>query len=193
MKKVVIPAIALTAICLVCVVALAITNSFTRQRIEDINNSHQESVMYQLIPSASDFGERENRTIKEDSGTFDVSFYIARGSKGELLGYVFLTSATGYGGEISVMTATDMKAKVLGVELLALSETPGLGMKAQNSDFLEQFVNKVTGIAITKEAPRDNKIQAITGATITSKAVTQAVNRALLAAKTVDLSKTGAN
>ena len=59
------------------------------------------------------------------------------------------------------------------------SAIDGLGMKAQNASFLDQFKGKVKDIAVNKNSASGNEIQALTGATITSKAVTAAVNGAL--------------
>ncbi|MDR3345367.1 MAG: RnfABCDGE type electron transport complex subunit G [Oscillospiraceae bacterium] len=182
MKKIVKPAIALTAICLVCVVALAITNSLTKPKITALSEAQRTSAMLELLPAASSFDGAAERTIETDGGTAPITFFCARDAKGELIGYVFITSAAGYGGDISVMTAADTGAKVLGVKILEISETPGLGMRAQEAGFLGQFIGKLAGISVTKDGADTKQIQAITGATITSNAVTQAVNNALQAA-----------
>ena len=73
----------------------------------------------------------------------------------------------------------EMKGAVTGISPLELNETAGLGMKAQNASFLDQFKGKVKDIAVNKNSASGNEIQALTGATITSKAVTAAVNEAL--------------
>ena len=63
-----------------------------------------------------------------------------------------------------------------------MSETAGLGANASKDSFLGQFVGKISGITVTKNAPAENEIKALTGATITSNAVTAAVNAAIEAA-----------
>ena len=73
------------------------------------------------------------------------------------------------------------KRQVMGISFLSLSETPGLGMKAKDDDFMSQFSNKkVDFFKYTKsEAKADNEINAISSATITSNAVTHGVNGAI--------------
>jgi electron transport complex protein RnfG len=183
MKKIAIPAIALAAICLVCAAVLALTNSLTKQRVESLDAEQRNKAMSELIPAATDFGEAAETETEADGKAAQLTYYIAKDGKGNVAGYIFLTSATGYGGEISVMTAMDTSKKVIGVKLVEISETPALGMKAQDESFLSQFARKVKGISATKNKPEGNQIQAITGATITSNAVVQAVNMALSAAE----------
>ena len=89
-----------------------------------------------------------------------------------------VTSHEGYGGDITVSMGIDNEGTVKGIELLKISETAGLGMKAKEPAFKDQFKDKnVTQFAYTKTgASSDFEIDAISGATITTKAVTNAVN-----------------
>ena len=96
---------------------------------------------------------------------------------------IFVSQANGYGGVVSVMTAIDMNGNIISVEILAASdETPGLGQNVTKESFYSQYaglkdnVTVVKGGAANKE---NNEINAVTGATISSKAVTTAVNQAL--------------
>ena len=68
---------------------------------------------------------------------------------------------------------------VEGIDFLSISETAGLGMNADTDKFKSQFKGKSGEIGVAKSSPADNEIQALTGATITSKAVAKAVNEAL--------------
>lgn len=97
----------------------------------------------------------------------------------ELTGYVFTTVSKGYGGDITVMTGVDSDGAVTGIEFLTISETAGLGMNAQKDSFKQQFRGHAGKIGVSKNSPSENEIQALTGATITSRAVTSAVNEAL--------------
>ncbi len=92
---------------------------------------------------------------------------------------MFTTTAKSYGGDIQVMVGIKADGSVNAVELLQINDTPGLGMNAKNPEFLKQFENKTAGISVNKNTPAENEIQALTGATITSNAVTGAVNTAL--------------
>ena len=77
------------------------------------------------------------------------------------------------------MVGVDKTGTVKGVSILSISETAGLGMNAQKPSFLNQFNGKSGQLTVVKTTPSANEIQALTGATITSKAMTSAVNTAL--------------
>ena len=101
---------------------------------------------------------------------------------GSLLGYVVTaTSKDGYGGNITVSVGITSEGEVKGIEFLTLAETAGLGMNANQPEWKAQYANKtVDEFTVTKSgASADNEIDAISGATITSRAVTGAVNSAL--------------
>ena len=100
---------------------------------------------------------------------------------GETLGYVFsVTNPEGYGGDISLSVGVRNDGTVNGYETLTINETAGLGMKATEDEFKSQFNNKKAELfEVVKDgsgADDDAKIDAISGATITSRAVTSAVN-----------------
>ncbi|HZK38671.1 MAG TPA: FMN-binding protein, partial [Clostridia bacterium] len=96
-----------------------------------------------------------------------------------LTGYIFTTVTKGYGGDVKLMSGISNDGKVSGIEVLELSETPGLGMKAYDDFFLKQFLGKGTCISVVQKDADDNSVCAITGATITTQAVAGAVNIAL--------------
>jgi len=95
------------------------------------------------------------------------------------LGYVVLATAkNGYGGDITIAVGIKKDKTVTAMEIMSISETPGLGMKAKEDDFKNQFNNKkVEKFEYTKKGKQaDNEIDALSGATITTNAVTNAVN-----------------
>lgn len=105
----------------------------------------------------------------------------AKGANGELLGYVLtVTSSEGYGGDIVFTMGIRLDGTVNGISLLSISETPGLGMRAEEV-LKPQFTDKnVTQFEYTKTgAVSDSQIDAISGATITTNAVTNGVNAGL--------------
>lgn len=117
------------------------------------------------------------------SGTDIDEVVIAKDASGEVLGYVVTaTSHEGYGGDIKVSVGIFNDGTVKGIELLSISETAGLGMKAAEDDFKNMFKDKLVDLfTVTKNgASSDNEIDALSGATITSNAVTNAVNSALV-------------
>ena len=79
-------------------------------------------------------------------------------------------------GDIDIMTGVDAEGKVTGIRILSIEETPGLGMNAKKDSFRQQYVGKSGELAVNKDG---GEIVAITSATVTSRAVTKAVNQAL--------------
>lgn len=115
-----------------------------------------------------------NVTVDECATGLDAS--------GAPLGYVVTaTSKDGYGGNITVSVGITAEGEVKGIEFLTLAETAGLGMNAAQPEWKGQYAGKtVDQFTVTKSgASADNEIDAISGATITSNAVTGAVNSAL--------------
>ena len=107
---------------------------------------------------------------------------VAKDSSGNSIGYVFtLSTSEGYGGNITLSMGVDNTGCLKGIEILSISETAGLGMKANTDEFKSQFANKnVTQFVYTKNgASADYEIDALSGATITTKAMTNAVNAGL--------------
>ena len=91
-------------------------------------------------------------------------------------------STKGYGGQIQLMVGISKEGKLAGIKILSQSETPGLGANATLPSFYEQYKEKPISkdLEVVKSGTsEDNQIQALTGATITSKAVTTGVNEAI--------------
>ncbi len=112
---------------------------------------------------------------------------------GKALGYcITVTSHEGYGGDIKLTVGISLDESVNGISILEISETPGLGMKAEEV-LQPQFAGKAaTQFEVTKTgAMSDNQIDAISGATITSRAVTNAVNGSVTLFHTVLLGGEG--
>lgn len=103
----------------------------------------------------------------------------AMDADGNILGYVMtITSSEAYGGELQLAMGIRMDGTVNGISFLSLSETIGLGMEAKKPEFQEQFAGKqIEQFVYSKTgAAADNEIDALSGATITTNAVTNAVN-----------------
>ena len=96
-------------------------------------------------------------------------------------GYVVtVTDKEGYGGDIQITVGITADGTISGVVFLSISETAGLGMKATNSSFYSQYVGKQTDkFYVSKDGGEGEPIDAISGASFTSRAVTGAVNAAL--------------
>ena len=165
-KDILKPALILFAICLVASALLGFTDSITRDRIAEQASKAEKEARLLVLPQAESFEEK-------------VNYCIGKGSDGALLGYVFTTVEKGYGGDLKILTGVDPEGKVTGVQILEISETAGLGMNANKEEFRNQFIGKTSGVSVVKDEPSGNEVKALTGATITSKAVTKAVNDAL--------------
>ncbi|MGB4661866.1 MAG: FMN-binding protein [Mobilitalea sp.] len=98
---------------------------------------------------------------------------------GEVIGYNITVSTTsGYKDKITIVIGYSNEGEILGIKILTITETAGLGMKAKEPEFTDQYISKtVDKFVVTKiGAAADNEIDAISGATITSSAVTNAIN-----------------
>ena len=109
---------------------------------------------------------------------------------GSTVAYIIPSESKGYGGRINLLVAVDTEGKVLDFNILEHNETPGLGDNAQKPAFRNQFAGKGAELLeVTKDPSNKENIQAMTGATISSRAVTKGVREA--AEKAVTLAKGG--
>lgn len=107
---------------------------------------------------------------------------IVADDEGMFSGFIILvTNHAGYGGDIQLAVGVSLDGTICGISFLSINETAGLGMEAQDEEFLNQFLGKmVSHFSYTKTgAASDSEIDAISGATITTSAVVDAVNAAL--------------
>ena len=168
-KTVLIPAVALLIICLVATTLLAFTNSITAEKIA-LNAVETENASRSLVlPEGATYSE----VTTAENG---VSYCTGYDKLGEEAGYIFTAGAKGYGGTVSVMVGLDTEGTILGIEILSHAETPGLGANAVKDDFKGRFAGKSGVLTVDKVSNDGQNIQAITAATITSKAVVSAVN-----------------
>ncbi|MDO5416663.1 MAG: RnfABCDGE type electron transport complex subunit G [Lachnospiraceae bacterium] len=103
-------------------------------------------------------------------------------ASGNVIGYIVTASSNdSYGGAVKVSVGITKEGMITGMEILEINDTPGLGMKAVEPEFKDQYKGKtVDEFSVTKGgSASDSEIDAISGATITSNAVTNAVNAAL--------------
>lgn len=161
----------LLAICIIIPLALSVTNKVTAKKIAELENENSKKNMQSLV-SADDF---------EKCSDGGIDYYTAI-KGGDTAAYIFTESAKGYGGDVSVMTAVKPDGTVAGVAILDVSgETPGLGQNAAKESFYSQYAGLKKGVSLLKNGAKaeNNEVDAVTGATITSTAVTRAVNAAL--------------
>ncbi len=168
-KTVLIPTVALLVICLVATTLLAFTNSITAEKIA-LNAVETENASRNVVlPDGASYSEV---TTVENGVTYCTGY----DKIGNEIGYIFTAGAKGYGGTVSVMVGMDKEGTIVGLEILSHSETPGLGANAVKDDFKGRFAGKSGILTVDKVSNDGQNIQAITAATITSKAVVSAVN-----------------
>ena len=136
-----------------------------------------------VFADASEFRQLElDKEIVKQTEKNGVTIDEAYDKSGEQIGYVVqATSPNSYGGDVTLMTGVTNDGTSNGYSLLTINDTAGLGMNAKNEEFIAQYAGKqVEEFVVTKKgASADNEIDAISGATITSNAVTEAVNACL--------------
>lgn len=171
-KEIILPAIILFIICLISTLLLSLTNSVTSGQIEQIQKENADKARKKVCAEAVSFQP-------VDSGK-DVSteIYKALDASGVCIGYAVSTMDKSYGGDIKVMTGLDTEGKVTGVEILQIDDTPGLGMNAKKEGFRAQYSGKSADSLVVSKTAEGDEIQAITGATKTSEAVTRCVKKA---------------
>ena len=170
-KVIIKTALSLFLICVVATGLLAAVNMVTSPIIDENNLKAADEARLQVLPDAYEFTA---------STTEDGKNYYTGTKDGETVGYVFTTSSSGYGGAVEVMTGVKADGTVSGISILTINETPGLGMNAAKDSFTGQYSGKTGPFTVVKNsASSENDILAITSATITSNAVTKAVNEAL--------------
>lgn len=160
---------------------LASVNNVTAPMIAANETEKQMTAMTKVLPDAGNFEELTDAVKSED-----VLGIYAGNKDDETVGYAVLVESMGYGGAISMVVGVDLDGKITGIDITNQSETPGLGANCAKDEFKNQFVGKTSEITVAKNNAKENQIDAITSATITSKAVTKGVNIAVEAVKNIE-------
>jgi len=163
MKNKAYPVILLTLVVLISILLLMYINSITKAIITKQKEDKTLAQLEQIFPDMDNF-------------KFKEEIYIVY-RKEDVLGYAFTAAGKGYGGEISTLVGIDNDYKIKLINVLSNNETPGLGTKIIDESFTGQF--KGLGIDELEIKSEGGKIDAITGATISSKALTSSVKEAL--------------
>lgn len=183
-KNIIKDALMLTFITLAAGLLLGFVYEITKEPIAKQNELTKQKAYKAVFSEADSFEAQSSEgalslaSIGFETATVDEAAN-ALDANGNVLGLVYtITTSEGYGGNITITIGIDNDGAVKGVEFLSLSETAGLGMKAKEDSFKNQYVGKtVDKFTYTKNgAASENEIDAISGATITTSAVTNAVN-----------------
>lgn len=188
--------ISLTVITLIAGLLLGGVYEITKKPIERERKLAKEKAYKEVFADAKAFDEIDfdledvEKQLKEQG--YDTTINEAmtvRDDNGEQIGYVLtVTNHEGYGGDIQFAMGVTKEGVTNGIAFLSISETAGLGMKAKDEEFKNQFVDKeVSSFVYTKNgATSKEEIDAISGATITTNAVTNGVNAGLYYISTLE-------
>ena len=184
----------LTAISLVVALLLGLTNVLTADKIAAINRQKTEEALAKVVsstdcefPPVEDIPQAVIDAANEQGGKLTEMYEILVG--GENAGYAFKITASGSQGNIEMIVGVDADLAVTGVSIVKASETAGIGSKVIDNEAtsagtgaLDQFVGKSgAGTLVVKQ-----NIDAVTGATVSTKGVTKGVNAALPAAEAMN-------
>lgn len=181
MKNMIKLGLTLLAICVVASLALGVTNQVTAPVIEQRGIQANNELRQKVLPEAKDFTQVKDSVYKGIGDGTVAEIYEGLDGSGEIVGYTVKTTPSGYGGAIELIIGLSKDGKITGISTGSMSETPGLGSKAAEPGFQDQFKGKPaeTLEVVKGSASGENQIQAISGATITSTAVTNGVNAAI--------------
>ena len=192
MNKIVKNALILTAITLVSGAALGVVYEVTKAPIEKVQIETQNAAYKEVFEAASEFNEYDldesaAQAALDEAGygsVAEINGVLTASDGSSDLGYVVtVTDSEGYGGDIQMTVGIQNDGTVLGISFLSISETAGLGMRAKEPEFYGQFagkqVEKFTYVKDGTGSSSDDTIDAMSGATVTSNAVTNGVNAAL--------------
>lgn len=188
MNKIIKNTLILTAITLVSGLLLGFVHELTAAPIAEQEALAKAKAYAEVFPDAESF--------KEAADAEDAAVYFAAqnytqeineiveacDASGNVIGHVYnITTPEGYGGNIQMTVGVSNDMTIQGISFLSISETAGLGMNANTDTWKAQFAGiQADEIVYTKSGKSaDNEIDAVSSATITTKAVTGAVNAAL--------------
>ncbi len=187
--------VTLFLITLISGLLLGAVYGITKEPIALANAETTQGAYAELLPGADSYIDRTDDLELSEELSSDTENTIdgiveGRDSDGNLIGYVVTVSShEGYSGDIQLTVGyncEDGELVTTGISFLSISETAGLGMNADTDDFKARYAGKSvdTEFTVTKTGEEgDGMIDAISGATVTSNAVTGAVNAANLCVK----------
>ncbi|UZE92244.1 MAG: FMN-binding protein [Methanosarcinales archaeon] len=153
----------LTLIVVIAASVLTVTYEVTERRISA--NNELAPVFSQVMPGAAQF----KPVVGEGN---EIVYYEAYNEEGRLIGYTFVAEKEGFKGPIEIVGGVDLNYKVTAIMVIKQTETPGLGAKIATPGFQGQF----SGVSVEElNLSPEGKIDAVTGATISSQAVVDAI------------------
>lgn len=182
MSKTTVPGIAIRLIIITVIAGLllGLTYNITSGPIAEQEALAKSEARKTVLPDADDFTEVDLAGLGLGDEFSEVQEAYIGVKDGEPVGVTVTLVTKGYSSGLQVTVGIDSDGMVSGVNIDSHSETPGLGAKADDTTYLLQYIGKQGGDleVIKSGTPNDNEIQAVTGATLTSKGVAGAVNTA---------------
>lgn len=173
-------ALILFGITIIAGLLLGLTYEVTKEPIKVQQELKKSTALQAVVTDADTFNSMENMAAEDMPGVEGV-YEAVSGS--DVVGYAFeMTATEGYGGDISMMVGIGTDGTILGIDIVKHAETPGLGAKADEAEFKSEFEGEAAvDLTVVKVTPSDNEgeISSISGATITSQSVTNAVEVAI--------------
>ncbi len=169
------------AIITVCAgLILGVVYAVTKGPIEENEAAKATEARQGVLAAAEEFTQVALDGIDYDREKYaDIQEVYEGTTGGQAVGYTYSVVTKGYKAGLTLTIGIATDGSVTGVEITAHDETPGLGANADDPEWLSQFAGTTGELTVSKSsAGAENEIQALTGATITSRAVTNAVNLA---------------
>ncbi len=157
--KKVFPIISVTVVVFIAVALLGLTGTIVRDKIEWQKEQKIQRMLYEIFPNMTE------HTLEDD-------IYMIYSNEAEI-GFAFLAVGKGYGGLIDILVGLENETTIKGVTIISHLESPGLGARIIESVFTDQFIG--VNIADVALKQKGGEIDAITGATISSRAVVDAI------------------
>jgi electron transport complex protein RnfG len=151
----------LAIICALATASLAVVNSLTKAKIISQAQAEEESGLREVLPAGASF-----QAVRSGE---EVIYYKAFDKDSKLIGVAFKAAGKGYSSTIETIVGMLTDGTITNIKVVAQNETPGLGARVAEADFAGRFSNR--------NLPGLKEVQAITGATISSKAVIDSVRR----------------
>ncbi len=162
--KKVFPIISVTAVVFIAVALLGLTDTVVRPMIEWQKEQKIQRMLYEIFPSMTEY------TLEDD-------IYMIYSNEADI-GFAFLAVGKGYGGLIDILIGLENETTIKGVTIISHLESPGLGARITESAFTDQFIGEnITNVTLRQN---DGEIDAITGATISSRAVVDAIRATVM-------------
>lgn len=170
-EKTVVLVLVLVIISAFCAGLIALVYGLTKKRIDYLKEQNKIEAAKLVMSSEC--------TIVSNETKNHISYFIGKNSSDEIVSYAFTSEGMGYGGLIKILFGIDVNCKITGIKVLEMTETPGLGDQADNDKFKNQFLGKSLDNFNFMVKKDGGDLDAITAATISSRAVSLAIKKGL--------------